>query len=151
MRHHYSLALEWTGNLGTGTSGYRDYARNHTISAPGKPDLLGSADGSFRGDTARWNPEELLLASLSACHQLWFLHLCADAGLVVESYQDAPTGEMQTHADGAGEFISVVLNPEVALTRPIDAAHLASLHEQAHARCFIARSVNFPVTVATTD
>ncbi|MEN7343821.1 MAG: OsmC family protein [Pseudomonadota bacterium] len=151
MRHRYTLTLTWTGNLGAGTSHYKDYARDHTISAPGKSDLLGSADGAFRGDRERWNPEELLVASLSACHKLWFLHECVDAGVVVTSYRDTPVGEMRTHAGGAGEFVSVVLRPDVGFAEPVSDGQLAALHAQAHAKCFIARSVNFPVTVATTD
>ena len=75
--HRYATTVTWTGNTGPGTSGYRDYQRTHEISADGKPTILGSADPAFRGDPARWNPEELLVASLSQCHMLTFLSLCA--------------------------------------------------------------------------
>lgn len=143
--HRYSVAVAWTGNLGSGTSGYRAYARAHEITAAGKPAIPGSSDPAFRGDPARWNPEELLVASLAACHKLWYLHLCAEAGVVVTAYIDEAEGIMTEEADGAGQFRQVVLRPKVTVAgADLDLAY--RLHEQAHAKCFIARSVNFPVT-----
>ena len=147
-QHNYELALTWTGNNGSGTSSYRDYARDHEIQAGSKPSIAGSSDPHFRGDAKRWSPEELLVASLSACHQLWYLHLCADAGVVVLAYADQPQGIMNENAGGDGEFVSVVLHPRVTISPESDAAIAARLHEEAHARCFIARSMNFPVTHA---
>jgi organic hydroperoxide reductase OsmC/OhrA len=147
--HRYATELTWTGNLGSGTSGYRAYSRDHELSAAAKPVIAGSSDPGFRGDPARWNPEELLVASLSACHQLWYLHLCAEAGVVVTAYEDAAEGVMAEEAGGAGQFQSVVLRPRVAIATG-DAATARRLHEKAHAMCFIARSVNFPVTCEAT-
>jgi organic hydroperoxide reductase OsmC/OhrA len=144
-KHHYRTVLRWTGDLGTGTSGYRDYCRDHVIESAGKSAILGSADPAFRGDPNRWNPEELLLASLSACHQLWYLHLCADAGLVVRAYEDRAEGLMLETPDGQGRFARVVLRPEVRLRPGSDLSLARALHERAHAMCFIARSVAFPV------
>ena len=143
--HRYRLQLSWRGNLGRGTSDYRAYSRAHEIRAQGKPVLLGSADPSFRGDADRYNPEELLLAALAACHMLWFLHLCADAGIVVLEYEDQPSGTMVVEAAGGGRFREALLQPAVTLAAPVEAARLAQLHERAHALCFIANSVNFPV------
>lgn len=143
--HHYALTLTWTGNTGEGTSGYRDYERSHTFSAQGKPDLLGSADPSFRGDAARYNPEELLVAALSACHMLWYLHLASEAGIVVEAYEDRPEGTMVEEADGGGHFTEVVLHPRVTLRPGADLHKARALHGRAHGLCYIARSVNFPV------
>lgn len=143
--HTYTTHLVWTGNRGEGTSSYRAYDRAHEISVEGKPVLPGSSDPHFRGDGARYNPEDLLVASLSACHMLSFLHLCADAGIRVERYADAATGTMQLAADGGGDFTEVLLRPEVHVTGRVDAARLEELHERAHALCFIARSVRFPV------
>jgi organic hydroperoxide reductase OsmC/OhrA len=143
--HRYGITVEWTGNTGTGTSAYRAYERRHEIAAPGKPSIPGSADPAFRGDPARWNPEELLVASLSACHKLWYLHLCAVAGIVVTSYVDRAEGEMEETADGSGRFRRVVLKPAVMLAPGMDAALARALHAEAHAKCFIANSVNFPV------
>jgi organic hydroperoxide reductase OsmC/OhrA len=137
--------VTWTGNLGLGTSGYRDYARSHEIAAAGKPAILGSSDPQFRGDARRWNPEELLVASISACHKLWYLHLAAEAGIVVTDYVDAAEGTMEETADGGGRFTAVTLRPHVTLARGGDRARAAALHETAHAKCFIAASVNFPV------
>ena len=144
-RHSYAVAVTWTGNTGTGTSGYRNYQRSHDISASGKPAIPGSSDPVFRGDPGRWIPEDLLVASLSACHQLWYLHLCAEAGVVVEAYVDEAVGVMEELADGGGQFIEVVLQPRVRIAPGCDQAKAHSLHHDAHAKCFIARSVNFPV------
>jgi organic hydroperoxide reductase OsmC/OhrA len=144
-RHFYTATVTWTGNTGTGTSGYRDYQRSHGISSGEKATITGSSDPAFRGDRTRWNPEELLVASLSACHQLWYLHLCAEAGVVVEAYVDEASGVMEESADGGGQFVEVILRPRVRLTPGSDPTKARSLHEEAHAKCFIARSVNFPV------
>lgn len=145
--HRYQVTVEWTGNTGTGTAGYRTYDRRHEIvtAHPAKPAIPGSSDPTFRGDAARWNPEELLLASLSACHQLWYLHLCADAGVVVTAYVDRAEGTMVEEANGAGQFSRVVLRPTVTLAAGADVARARALHHDAHAMCYIARSVNFPV------
>jgi organic hydroperoxide reductase OsmC/OhrA len=145
-RHSYAVTVTWTGNEGTGTSGYRDYARSHEISSTGKSTIAGSSDPAFRGDRGRWNPEDLLVASLSACHKLWYLHLCAESGVVVEAYTDDATGVMEEAGDGGGQFIEVILRPQVKLAPGSDVAKAHSLHHDAHAKCFIARSVNFPVT-----
>ena len=147
-QHHYAVRVTWTGNLGVGTRGYRDYGRDHEISAPGKPSIAGSSDPGFRGDAARWNPEELLVASISACHKLWYLHLCSAAGVVVEAYEDLAEGVMAEDADGGGRFVAVILKPTVTLAPGADADTAARLHNDAHDKCFVANSVNFPVTVA---
>lgn len=150
--HRYATTVEWMGNDGTGTSGYRAYRRDHVIDAPGKAAAIaGSADAQFRGDATRWNPEELLVAALSSCHMLAFLHLCADAGIVVTEYRDAAEGRMTFGDDGAGQFVGVVLRPQVTLADPGDRARADALHEDAHALCFIARSVNFPVVTEPAD
>jgi organic hydroperoxide reductase OsmC/OhrA len=145
-QHHYAVVMKWTGNLGSGTSDYRHYSRNHEICASGKSSPIGgSSDPRFRGDSARYNPEELLVASLSACHMLWVLHLCADAGIVVTEYSDETSGEMTEHEDGSGQFTSVTLRPNMTVTDPTRIAEAKELHKRAHELCFIARSVNFPV------
>lgn len=149
-RHHeYSATVTWTGNRGTGTSGYRDYSRDHVIAAGAKPDIPGSADPAFRGDADRWNPEDLLVASVSACHKLWYLHLCAVNGVVVTAYEDHAEGQMVTEEDGSGRFTEVVLRPRVTISSG-DRERAASLHHDAHEKCFIANSVNFPVRCEPT-
>ena len=145
MDHTYNATVTWTGNRGVGTRHYRDYGREHEISCPGKPAIRGSADPAYLGDSARHNPEDLLVAALSACHMLWYLHLCSTAGVVVTAYADMAVGTMRTHPDGAGEFTEVTLRPRVTLAGGSDAAMAERLHETANAMCFIARSVNFPV------
>jgi organic hydroperoxide reductase OsmC/OhrA len=143
--HHYAVTVRWTGNTGTGTSGYREYAREHEISAEGKQVIAASSDPAFRGDHTRWNPEELLLAALSSCHQLAYLHLCAVAGIVVTDYVDHAEGWMEETPDGTGQFTRVVLRPKVTVAPGSDITKALELHDDAHAKCFIARSVNFLV------
>ena len=147
-QHHYAVNVSWTGNLGTGTASYRGYSRDHVIQAQGKAQIAGSSDPAFRGDPARWNPEELLVASLSACHKLWYLGLCAEAGIVVLAYEDDAEGEMVEEHSGAGQFSSVTLRPRVTLAAGSDLDKARELHHLAHQKCFIARSVNFPVVHA---
>lgn len=137
--------MTWTGNLGEGTSGYRGYSRNHEISASGKVAVPGSSDATFRGDPKRYNPEELLVSSLSACHMLWYLHLCAEAKIVVLQYVDEASGVMEETSNGGGRFTDVVLKPEVLIAAGGDLERAEQLHERAHHLCFIANSVNFPV------
>lgn len=143
--HRYVVRTEWTGDRGTGTSGYRDYARDVTITVDGKPELLASADRPFRGDSARWNPEDLLVAALSECHLLSYLHACVTAGVVVTAYRDEASGVMLQDGGDGGAFTEVVLRPHVTVADAamVDAAKAA--HDQAHRMCFIASSVNFPV------
>ena len=143
--HDYKLTLKWTGNKGTGTSGYRTYDRNHEILIEGKTTLLGSADPTFHGDKTVHNPEDLLLASLSACHMMSYLHVCVKAGIVVTDYIDNATGIMTVNADGSGRFIEVTLNPVVTITDKSQLAKANELHQEANQLCFIANSVNFPV------
>lgn len=144
--HRYTTHLHWTGNKGQGTKNYRVYSRDHEISIEGGLlPIPGSSDPSFHGDPARFNPEELLVASLSACHMLWYLHLCAVNGVVVVGYTDAAKGYMQEHDDGSGQFGEVRLSPVVTV-QTADMKEVAmQLHHRAHKMCFIARSVNFPV------
>jgi organic hydroperoxide reductase OsmC/OhrA len=147
--HHYRAGLRWTGNRGGGTEEYRAYGRDHVVTFPGKAPLPGSSDPEFRGDPTRYNPEELLVGSLSACHMLWYLHLCAADGIVVEEYSDDAEGVMETGPDGSGRFTLVTLHPHVTISRGSE-AKAAELHDVAQKRCFIANSVNFPVRHAVT-
>lgn len=144
-QHHYRATIHWTGNKGEGTSHYRAYDRSHTISINDKPDLLGSSDPAYRGDNTRHNPEDLFLSSLSACHMLWYLHLCAEAGVVVTGYRDQAISVMTETADGGGHFTMVRLNPEVTVTDSSMVAKAEELHNKANQLCFLANSVNFPV------
>ena len=149
-QHSFQTTTEWSGNTGDGTRTYRSYERRYEIRADGKPEIPGSADPAFRGDKARYNPEDLLVASLSACHMLWYLHLCAEAGVVVTAYTDRAEGVMAIDADGGGRFTKVTLRPAVTLAPDMDSERAAALHHDAGAKCFIANSVNFPVEHAPT-
>ena len=141
--HLYQTRIVWSDPVGT--SSYAAYGRDHSLHIDGKADLAMSADPAFRGDRARHNPEELLVASLSSCHMLWYLALCAGHGVRVTDYEDNASGTL-TEAEG-GRFVAVTLNPKVTLAAG-DAEKARQLHEIAHKKCFIANSVNFPVTVA---
>lgn len=143
--HHYESTVRWTGNKGTGTSAYRAYSRDHEIRGPGKPLIPGSSDPAFLGDASRYNPEELLVVSLSTCHMLWYLHLCAVNKVVVLEYEDHAEGTMEETADGGGRFLEVTLRPSVTVTSESDLETAKRLHHDAHEKCYIANSVNFPV------
>ncbi len=147
-KHRFQVSNRWTGNLGAGTSTYNGYSRNHEICGPGKSaPIAGSSHKAFRGDSARYNPEELTIAALSSCHMLWMLHLCADTGIVVTEYSDDASGDLALHRDGVGEFTGATLRPRMSITDPARIPDALALHERAHHLCFIARSVNFPVAV----
>jgi organic hydroperoxide reductase OsmC/OhrA len=143
--HRYDVTVTWRGDLGEGTSSYRAYSRSHQVTAEGRSPIDGSSDPTFRGDPQRWNPEQLLVGSLSQCHLLWYLHLCAAGGVVVTGYVDHPTGTMQENADGGGRFVEVVLRPQVTVAAADMAERALALHADAHRMCFVASSVNFPV------
>jgi organic hydroperoxide reductase OsmC/OhrA len=144
--HHYQLTVTWIGNRGSGTSAYRAYSRDHEINGGQKRvPIPASSDPAFRGDGSRYDPEELLVASLSACHMLWVLHLCAEAHIVVTSYEDSPVGTMRENEDGSGEFTAVALHPRMTIIEGSKIEQARALHERAHQMCFIARSVNFRV------
>ena len=151
--HSYTAHVTWTGNCGTGTASYHAYGREHEVAIDGKPTILGSSDPSFLGDAAKWNPEDMLISSISTCHMLWFLHLASDAGWVIEHYEDRVEAVMQMNPNGSGQFSSATLHP-VATISSGDPALLDDLHHKAHEMCFIARSLNFEIgceaSVSTT-
>lgn len=143
--HTYRTRVVWTGDTGTGTSGYRDYDREHEVSADGPPPLVASADPAFLGSADAWNPEQLLLAALSQCHMLTYLALCALNGVTVTGYEDNSGATMTEDGFGGGAFTEAVLRPRVRVTAEPMRERARELHEEAHRRCFIANSVAFPV------
>jgi len=147
-QHTYRSELEWTGNDGQGTRTYTSYRRDHVITVNGKPPIPASSDPGFRGDKTRYNPEELQVASLSSCHMLWYLHLCAVNKITVIGYRDNAEGVMRENQDGSGEFLSVTLKPQVRIAEVNKTAEADDLHHKAHSLCFISRSVNFPVIIS---
>lgn len=146
-QHAYAVGVRWTGDRGSGTSGYRDYSRTTVLRASGKPDVPGSADRAFHGEADRWNPEELLVAALSQCHLLSYLHVAVRHGVVVTGYTDDATGILQTDDGGGGRMVGVDLHPMVVLADERQRAHADALHDEAHRLCFIANSVSVPVRV----
>ena len=144
--HHFRVMNRWTGNLGKGTESYAAYGRNYELSGDGKAaPIHGSSDSAFRGDPARYNPEELLVGALSSCHMLWVLHLCADAGITITDYCDEAIGDMVENADGSGEFTRVLLRPRMTITDSARIDDAIEIHHQAHKVCALARSMNFLV------
>lgn len=144
-QYNYQTTIKWTGNKGTGTDSYRNYERSHTISIKDKATILGSSDPAFRGDNTKHNPEDLLVSSLSACHMLWYLHLCTEAGVIVVDYIDNATGIMIETSNGGAQFTEVILNPIVTVTEQVMVDKANELHKKANELCFIANAVNFPV------
>lgn len=147
--HHYTLEVEWTGNNGLGTENYEVYSRSHLIRSGQKPVIEASSDAAFRGDVEKYNPEELFVAAISSCHMLWYLHLCADNDIVVHAYRDNPEGTLSEPIEAPGHFSSVILHPEVMVAEDWMLEKAQALHQEAHARCFIANSCNFPITIAS--
>ncbi len=143
--HHYSARINWTGNKGSGTSSYRNYERSYDIAIEGKPIIKASSDPAFLGDETKHNPEDLFLASISSCHMLWFLHLCAQAGVIVSSYHDDVIGTMEEEKDGKGRFVEVVLAPKVEVEYEEMIEQTDALHKKANEMCFIANSCNFKI------
>ena len=145
-QHQYSIKVEWTGNKGSGTFDYRSYSRNHTISHEGKSEpILASSDPNFRGEQEKYNPEELFVSSLSGCHMLWYLHLCAINDVIVLEYIDHPMGTMEEDVDGSGRFTEVVLRPVVVVSKKEMIPKANELHAKANKMCFIANSCNFEI------
>jgi len=143
--HHYNVTINWTGNKGTGTTDYKSYERSHTIQIDGKDELLASSDAPFRGDVSKHNPEDMMVSAIASCHMLWYLHLCADAGIIVLEYSDKASGILTLPEHGSGHFSEITLRPNV-IVQDISMIEKANeLHEKAHEKCFIANSVNFPV------
>jgi len=144
--HQYAVEIKWQGNIGTGTSSYQAYRRDFEVRHETKPSIAGSADPAYLGDPTRWNPEELLIAALSSCHKLWYLHLCADHNICVLDYTDQAMGEMQDQdLLKRGHMTQVTLRPRVIIQDSEQLALAESLHQLAHHECMIANSVNFPV------
>lgn len=146
MEHTYNSHVQWTGNRGAGTASYHAYDRTWDVAVPGKAVIHCSNDPLLGGDTTKMNPEDLILSALSACHMLWFLHYASDTEIIVTSYEDTPVGVGEVSAGGAGRFIAAVLHPKIRLQSGADIAAATAIHHRIHEVCFIARSVNFPVT-----
>lgn len=144
-QHQYNTTIKWTGNNGSGTSHYKAYERNFSVLINHKNEIEGSSDPSFRGDETRHNPEELLVASVSACHMLWYLHLCSEEGVVVADYVDNAAGTLVDNAGDGGYFSEVTLNPVVTVTESEMMERANELHKKANQLCFVANSVKFPV------
>ncbi|MFZ1571218.1 MAG: OsmC family protein [Candidatus Kapaibacterium sp.] len=145
INHQYKLTLKWTGNKGQGTNDYAAYERSHNINIENKVELQCSSDAPFRGDYTKHSPEDFFLASVSSCHMLWYLHLCADSGIVVLEYTDFAEGILSVFKDKVGCFTKVILNPLVIVSESSMIEKAIELHNKANQNCFIANSLNFKV------
>lgn len=148
--HQYTASIIWEGNIGDGTASYSGYSRQYRVQVAGKPDLAGSADPAFRGEADKYNPEDLFVAAIAACHMLFYLALCARRGIRVVDYRDEARGTLATGADGRGRFEEITLNPRVIIDDEKQVPLAMQLHESAHERCFLANSCNFPIRHAPT-
>lgn len=147
-KHDFQCKIDWCGNLGTGTSAYHEYSRDHLLNQDHKySSIQCSSDPIFRGDKTKYNPEEFFIASVASCHMLWYLHLCADRGVVVIDYQDEVSAELILNEDGSGKINNIVLKPQIKITNAKDIELAQSLHHEAHRFCFIAASVNCNIEI----
>lgn len=146
-QHIYRSEIRWTGNTGQGTAHYRAYTRDWVVAVSGKPEIPCSNDPLLGGNPGLMNPEDMLLSALSGCHMLWYLHLAADAGITVTTYEDSPEGQGDVEPGGAARFVSVILRPRINVKPGADLDRAHAIHHEIHNVCFIARSVNFPVHI----
>ncbi len=144
-KHEFPSRIVWTGNRGTGTSAYKAYDRTWDMTVQDKTVLHCSNDPLLGGDPSKYNPEDMLIASVASCHMLWYLHLCSVAGVTVLAYEDNPIGVGESEPDGTGRFLEAILKPKITITADSDAEKAVSIHDEIHNYCFIARSINFPV------
>jgi len=130
---------------------YDGYSRAHQWAFPGGESLPASAAPEFRGDSARVNPEEGLVAAASSCHMLTFLAICARKRWVVDSYSDDASGYLEKNAAGKLAITRIVLRPKVvwAAGTEVTPEQLAELHHSSHEHCFIANSIRSEVSVET--
>jgi organic hydroperoxide reductase OsmC/OhrA len=142
--HRFECRLVWTGAMKGGTTSYDAYSRECRVDFPGKPSVRATAASVFRGNPALPNPEDLLVASLSICHFLSYVALCARGGVNVIGYEDEAVGMMSRFERGF-HFTDVLLKPRVTIAAGSDPEKARALHHGAHESCFIASSVNFPV------
>ena len=148
--HEFPSHVVWTGNRGSGTSAYKAYDRTWDMAVEGKATVHCSNDPMLGGDPSKYNPEDMLIAAVSSCHMLWYLHLCSVAGVTVTSYVDDPVGIGESEPSGKGKFIEAVLRPKITITKESDAEKAVSIHDEIHNYCFIARSVSFPIRFEVT-
>lgn len=145
--HEYPAAIRWTGNDGSGTSSYKAYQRSWSVCTPGKPEIQCHNAPLLGGNPGLHNPEDMLIAALSACHMLWYLHMASQAGIVVHAYEDDPVGFGESEPSGAGRFDRAVLRPRIMLAKDANTDTADAIHQRIHEVCFIARSVKFPVSI----
>ncbi len=145
MNHLFKVALNWIKKESKMDSSTRIYTKSHHISIEGKPDLEVSAAKAFKGDPNLYNPEDLLLSSLTSCHMMSYLYCCAQHKIEVISYQDHSEATLQVNPDGSGKIVKVDLFPEIIISDSSQTELALSLHKKANELCFIANSCNFPV------
>ena len=149
MQHEFSLRAEWNTTQSS-PHPKRGFLRDVVIQAEGPGELHGSAAKPFHGDPERWNPEQLMLAALVECHILSYLYVAGEAEIPVEKVSVRGELTLDSGANG-GQITGATLYPEVWVADAMLLPRARQLHEEAHRQCFIARSVNFPITLAVPD
>ena len=139
-------SLQWAGHGPGQAFSYDSFDRTTQLQFAGGAVVRASAPAEFNGDDSLLNPETLMLASLMQCHFLTFMAVASKSGATVLSYSDSGSGRLAMK-DGRMRYVEVILRPAVELADPVHMARLATFHDKAHANCFMANSVNFPVLV----
>ena len=145
MKHLFKAEVKWTSNQNQEDSTKRFYSKSHTVLIEGKPILNVSAAKAFKGDSEKYNPEDLLLSSLVSCHMMSYLYVCSQNGIEVLEYSDNAEATLEVSPDGSGRFVTITLNPEVKISNSSQIQLALGLHQKANQLCFIANSCNFPV------
>lgn len=143
----YETTVTWTGNDGSGTA-ESSYGRDNEVASHSLPTIPGSAPAEFGGDGVSWTPEELLVGAVSQCHLLTYLFQCSRHGIVVESYVDDAVGTLEVDRSG-GQFSRFTLRPAVTISAG-DPEVAERLHADAHAACFVGRSLSSEVVIEPT-
>jgi organic hydroperoxide reductase OsmC/OhrA len=148
---HYRANLDWALKAGEDFPAGR-YSRGHSVIFEPGPRVRGTASAQVVGN--KWaeegavDPEQMLVAAISACHMLSFLHAARLAGFVAARYRDEAEGLLEQNAEGRIALTRVALRPQIAWEGAApDPAELDHLHHQAHEACFIANSVKTEIVV----
>ncbi len=143
--HTFETTLAWPADAAQKLPPDPAFSRNSVLAAPGKPVIVASSPAVFGGDTARYNPEEMLMLSLSQCHLLTYLAIAAKKRMGILKYEDRVVGTLGMGASGKMQMVDVLLRPRVTVAKGTNLTDAHALHETAHASCFMANSVNFTV------
>jgi organic hydroperoxide reductase OsmC/OhrA len=143
QEHIFQTRVRWAGTQQAAPSAY---TRDMVVEPEGKAPILGSSSRRFRGDDARYNPEDLMLASLAECHILTYLSLAGAEGIRVQSLAVEVSGVL-ANVEGKMRFREATLRARTQVESASDIERATQLHDGAHTGCFMSNSVNFPIAV----